>query len=79
MNNQMDYENIVRDIHSGKYQVKSVKSVEPNAKKILADYISNIPEEIDAVVEHAKNQGYTFSELMSLVAQSGVKKGLSLN
>ena len=79
MNNQMNYDNIVNDIHNGKFQVKSIKSVEPGAKKILADYISNVPEEVDAVVEHAKNQGYTFSELVSLVAQSGVKKGLSLN
>ena len=79
MNNQMNYDNIVNDIHNGKFQVKSIKSVEPDAKKILADYISNVPEEVDAVVEHAKNQGYTFSELVSLVAQSGVKKGLNLN
>ena len=79
MSNQMNYENIVNDIHNGKYQVKSVKSVGPDAKKILADYLLNVPEEIDAVVEHAKNQGYTFSELVALVAQSGIKKGLSLN
>ena len=79
MKEKMDYDNIVNDIHMGKYQVKSIKTVKPDAKMILSDYISNVPEEVDAVVEHAKNQGYTFSELVSLVAQSGVKKGLDLN
>ena len=79
MNEQIDYNEIVNDIHKGRYQVKSIKSAEPDAIMILTDYISNIPDEIDAVVEHAKNQGYTFSELIALVAKSGVKKGLSLN
>ena len=79
MNEQVNYDNIVSDIHNGKYHFKSVRTIDPNAEMILADYISGIPEEIDAVVEHAKNQGYTFSELISLVAQSGVKKGLNLS
>ena len=79
MNEQMDYNEIINDIHMGRYQIKSVRTADPDAKKILSDYISNIPEEIDAVVERAKNQGYTFSELVSLVVKSGVKKGLSLN
>jgi len=79
MNERMDYDEVVNDIHKGRYHIKSVKISDPGAEKTLADYISNVPEEIDVVVEHAKNQGYTFSELVSLVAQSGVKKGLSLN
>ena len=79
MNTRIDYEKIVSDIHFGKYQIKAIKFSDPAAKTILEDYISNVPEEVDAMVENAKNHGYTFSELMSLVAQSGVKKGLSLN
>ena len=78
MDGKMNYENIINDIHDGKYKVKSVIFAEPGVKRILDDYISNIPEEIDAVVERARNQGYTFSELVSLVAQSSVKKGLNL-
>jgi hypothetical protein len=53
------------------YAMKLSKAVALVAKKYL--------EEIDAVVEHAKAQGYTFSEFVSLVAQSSVKKGLRIN
>jgi hypothetical protein len=79
MSNLISYENVINDIHNGKYRVKSIKSAYPDAEKILSDYIADIPEEIDAVVEHAKAQGYTFSEFVSLVAQSSVKKGLRIN